>query len=85
MFDTLKALCGIPAPIIEQVIGEETIFSCGSTDCNIPLSLGIPALCIGVNNHFGTHTREEWLEKKSVVPGLEIAIKFGLELMEVEK
>ncbi len=81
----VDALSDIAVPIIEEVIGEKTIFSCGSTDCNIPLSLGIPALCIGVNNHFGTHTREEWLEKKSVAPGLEIAIRFGLALMEVEK
>lgn len=46
-----------------------------STDCNIPLSLGIPALCIGVYNGGSSHTREEWVEKASLPVGLEVGIK----------
>ena len=53
-----------------------------STDCNIPLSLGIPAICIGVYVGGGSHTREEWVEKASMIPGLEIAIKVGFGLTE---
>ena len=67
-------------PIIEKVIGEAVSFKSSSTDCNIPLSLGIPALCVGVNRYEGMHTREEWVEKQSLVPGLEIAIRLGLAL-----
>ncbi len=69
-------------PIIESVIGQEVIFASSSTDCNIPYSLGIPALCVGVNHHARVHTREEWMEKRSIVPGLEIAIRLGLEFTE---
>ena len=46
-----------------------------STDCNIPMSLGIPAVCIGVYNGADTHKRSEWVERASLVSGLEIAIK----------
>ena len=49
-----------------------------STDCNIPLSLGIPAICIGVITSGGSHTREEWLKKNSLSPGVEVAIKVGV-------
>lgn len=44
----------------------------GSTDCNIPHSLGVPAVCVGVYEGGGVHTREEWLVKKSVETGLNI-------------
>ena len=40
-----------------------------STDCNIPLSLGIPAICLGTCEGGGAHTREEYLEKSSLIPG----------------
>ncbi len=80
----VERLKEIAAPIIEGVIGESVAFKSSSTDCNIPLSLGVAALCIGVNNHAGVHTREEWVEKASLVPGLEIAIKVGCALMDVE-
>ncbi len=48
-----------------------------STDANIPLSLGIPAVCVGVCDGGGAHTREEWLIKESLKPGVAI----GLELI----
>lgn len=49
----------------------------GSTDANIPHSLGIPAICVGVYVGGGAHTTEEWLLKESLKPGFAI----GLELM----
>ena len=74
----------IATPIIEKVIGEKVSNASSSTDCNIPLSLGIPSLCVGVNNYYGIHTREEWVDKKSIGLGLEIAIKLGLAITEVQ-
>lgn len=68
------------APLIEEIIGEPLRYTSSSTDCNIPLSLGIPALCIGTNNFQGIHTREEWLDKATLPLGLEIAIRIGLEI-----
>ena len=43
-----------------------------STDCNIPHSMGIPAVCVGTYMGDGTHTREEWVEKASIPKGAEI-------------
>lgn len=43
-----------------------------STDCNIPHSMGIPAICVGTYMGDGTHTREEWVEKASIPKGVEI-------------
>ncbi len=45
-----------------------------STDCNIPLSLGIPAVCVGTYRGAGAHTREEYVEKDSLKTGLRIAL-----------
>lgn len=81
--EKVEALKQIAIPIIEEVIGEKVSFKSSSTDCNIPLSLGVSALCIGVNIHSGIHTREEWVDKASLLPGLEIAIKLGRALTEV--
>ncbi len=72
-------------PIIEEVIGRSVVLKSSSTDCNIPASLGVPALCIGANDHAGVHTREEWVEKESLATGLLIAIRTGMRLTEVEK
>jgi len=44
----------------------------GSTDCNIPHSLGIPAVCVGVCDAGGIHTREEWISLSSVADGYAI-------------
>lgn len=44
----------------------------GSTDANVPQSMGIPAVCAGCYMGGGAHTREEWLEKASIAPGFAI-------------
>ena len=51
-----------------------------STDANIPLSFGIPSICLGVCEGGGMHTREEWLVKKSYHLGLAVGIETVLTL-----
>ena len=51
----------------------------GSTDANIPMSLGIPAVCVGTYQGGGVHTREEYLEISSVPIGLKITAELILE------
>ena len=68
------------AEVIKKVTGEELQFHSGSTDCNIPLSLGIPALTMGVYIGAGAHTRNEHLIKSSLIPGLEIGIQTAIKL-----
>ena len=73
----MRLLKNIAVPIIEEVIGKPVLYESSSTDCNIPLSLGVPALCIGVSDYEGMHTREEWVDKDSLASGLEIAIRLA--------
>jgi len=47
----------------------------GSTDSNIPLSMGIPSVTFGSKISGGTHTRAEYLDPKSLVPGQKIALE----------
>lgn len=68
----LADICG---EIIEGVTGNKVGRHSSSTDCNIPLSLGIPSVCVGVYRGGGAHTREEWVEKASLPIGLEVGIK----------
>ena len=75
--DRLNTLISSCHKIIEEVICEPLILKSASTDCNIPLSLGIPAICIGVYRGAGSHTREEWVEKKSLKQGLEVALRIA--------
>ena len=72
----IDRLYEISKNIIESVCKDEKVFSApGSTDCNIPLSLKVPAVCIGVCNGFKSHTYEEYVEKSSIPLGFEISIK----------
>ena len=50
----------------------------GSTDCNIPLSMGIPALSVGAYSGAKAHTREEYLFIDSLYPGLKLAFQLIL-------
>lgn len=50
-----------------------------STDCNIPLSQGIPALCVGIYSGSGEHTREEKLLISSMPIGMNICFDIMLE------
>ena len=72
-------------PALKSIIGDHLSCRSSSTDCNIPLSLGIPALCIGAVSGDGAHTREEWIEKSSLLKGLEVAITTGLLLTTEEE
>ena len=46
----------------------------GSTDCNVPLSMGVPSVCFGVYTGEGAHTREEWIDPNSICNGMKAAM-----------
>lgn len=54
----------------------------GSTDCNIPLSEGIPSVCLGCYFGEGAHTREEWIKIDSLHPGMKLAFDLILNYFE---
>ena len=82
--EKINALLNKLCPVISDTIGMQVHTKSASTDCNIPLSLGIPALCIGVYFGGGSHTRQEWVRKDSLPLGLETAIRVLHTMMEAE-
>ncbi len=56
--------------------GLEPHLTSGSTDANIPLSKGFPALVLGVTRGGGAHTKNEFMEVEPVERGLEQLAKF---------
>jgi len=77
-----EALMARAAQAAKHGCGMEMAFRSGSTDCNIPLSMGIPAICTGCYIGGGAHTREEWIETDSLLPGLQIAFELVLHHFE---
>ena len=73
-----SALARRAAEAVRAHYGFEVGFGVGSTDCNIPLSMGIPAICPGCVLGAGAHTREEYVEIGSLLPGLKVAAQLIL-------
>lgn len=63
------------AGLVQTCTGAAPLVESASTDCNIPLSLGVPAVSFGLCHGGGAHTREEWIETASLKTGLGIAIE----------
>ena len=61
------------AELTRKHFAREITFGSGSTDCNVPLSMGIPAICVGCYEGGGSHTREEYVTIDSLLPGLKFA------------
>ena len=72
-FDALKNKA---RAALKEALNLEMIDRSGSTDCNIPLSMGIPAICFGVCRGAGAHTREEKLETASLHDGCKLLLEF---------
>lgn len=76
--EKMKSLSSRSNEIILKHFGKAPKQGAGSTDCNIPLSLGIPSVCFGTCTGGGAHTREEWVDIDSLVPGYKIAFEMIL-------
>ena len=68
--------------VLAQYAGTKPQVTAGSTDCNIPLSLGIPSVCFGMYRGEGAHTREEWIEPESMRQGMKAAAAMLLNWFE---
>ena len=67
---------------LARYAGTQPDISSGSTDCNVPLSMGVPSACFGVYVGEGAHTREEWVELSSIGPGMKAAMSVLLNWFE---
>ena len=68
--------------VLAQYAGTKPQVTAGSTDCNIPISLGIPSVCFGMYRGEGAHTREEWIEPESMRQGMKAAAAMLLNWFE---
>ena len=82
--EKLDALSARIGAAIAAYSGVTPAVHAGSTDCNIPLSLGIPAVCVGVVAGAGAHTREEYVCIDSFVKGYRCAFACILPYFGVE-
>jgi len=74
----LEALCAV-----DRHLGLKTEQRLGSTDANIPLSLGIPALSMGAGGEGGgAHTLAEWYSAKDREAGLKRVLLLTLAMVE---
>lgn len=75
---TLEEMIQKTQEICKKHTGIDCVRASGSTDANIPMSLGVPAVCVGTYQGGGMHTREEYLEISSIPAGLKIAAELIL-------
>jgi acetylornithine deacetylase/succinyl-diaminopimelate desuccinylase-like protein len=75
LLETLRA--------VDRHLGLRTDLRLGSTDANIPLSLGVPALSIGAGGEGGgAHTQAEWYSARDRVVGLRRVLLLTLAMIE---
>lgn len=63
---------------IRRDLGMDSRFCSASTDCNIPLSRGIPAISFGIRKGKGNHTIHEYVELDSLEKGIKLLANFIL-------
>jgi acetylornithine deacetylase/succinyl-diaminopimelate desuccinylase-like protein len=75
LLETLRA--------VDRHLGLRTELRLGSTDANIPLSLGVPAISIGAGGEGGgAHTQAEWYSAKDREVGLKRVLLLTLAMVE---
>ncbi len=68
---------------VDRHLGLRTDIRLGSTDANIPLSLGVPALSMGAGGEGGAaHTLAEWYSAKERETGLRRVLLLTLAMLE---
>jgi acetylornithine deacetylase/succinyl-diaminopimelate desuccinylase-like protein len=87
--DRPAALLPADSPLLETLravdrhLGLRTDLKLGSTDANIPLSLGVPALSMGAGGEGGgAHTHAEWFSAKDREVGLKRVLLLTLAMVE---
>lgn len=78
----LQEITSFVAEVCKKHSGIPCKITIGSTDANIPLSMGIPAVCLGTHLSSGAHTREEKVLISSIPVGLKIATEIILKFFD---
>jgi len=76
------------AAAVTRALGKTPSLRFGSTDSNIPIGLGVPAITIGSGGRGGrAHSLDEWVDvnKASTLPGMQRALLLILALVGVQE
>ncbi|HLI87569.1 MAG TPA: M20/M25/M40 family metallo-hydrolase [Ktedonobacteraceae bacterium] len=73
-----EPLVQLAARILKS-LGVEPRYAAASTDANIPISLHIPALCVGITQVKQTHTISEWIAIPPIGTGLAQIVQLCVE------
>jgi tripeptide aminopeptidase len=68
---------------VHQWLGIETIHDASSTDANVPISMGIPAICVGISRGDRVHTIYEYVDVEPIANGLAQLVRYTLDLTEL--
>ncbi len=68
------------ASAVLRHFGIEPRYEAASTDANVPLSQGIPAITVGITHGGGIHTEDEWLEIAPCITGVRQLLLLALTL-----
>jgi tripeptide aminopeptidase len=67
-----------------QELGLDAVLTTGSTDANVPLSKGYPALVLGVSRGGNAHTVQEFIHTAPVEQGMEQLVSFVERVLSVK-
>jgi tripeptide aminopeptidase len=67
---------------VHEALGLQTQVNAASTNANVPLSQGIPAVVIGTYTGKGTHRLEEWIDERSIILGMKQLVLTVLALQQ---
>lgn len=76
MGDRPAGVVPIESPIVRlaaetlRVLGHEASFDASSTDANVPIAAGVPAVCIGLTTGGNVHRTDEFIDVAPVADGL---------------
>ena len=56
--------------------GLEPVLTSGSTDANIPLSRGFPAVVMGITTGGSAHTTHEYINTEPITKGMDMIVRF---------
>ncbi len=76
--NSAEPLVGLAAEALTW-LGIEPEYSAASTDANIPLSLHIPAVCVGITHGSGAHTLREHIQVAPIGDGLAQLLRLCVE------
>jgi acetylornithine deacetylase/succinyl-diaminopimelate desuccinylase-like protein len=76
--EKLREISDRAKKIQEKHFGKTVTEKSGSTDCNVPHSLSVPAVALSNYDGGGEHTVGEWVYKESFKPGLRVSMELIL-------